>query len=718
MNRIRWSFKSIATKVLAINLFLVVIILVVFLFLSIYYNNKIQKELSQSSIKSLGLLSNTVEKEMKRLRNLMLLCKDEPVFVLSLSNRDQSIFLDNALQASKQLSAIKYALPYAQNVFAYSEINSKFIIANKSIQSKDTFIKYFNRMMDKEESVPDFSSLKDGFHVYSKFILYVMNVQSYGPIIVQIDTAEFKQFINMKNTLLNYSFVVLNHSNQLFIQNMELSQDDLATIIMMSLDGETNYPYQNKKYSVVQKKEPLSGYTYVLFQNADFAGTEYFFKNIIFIASGLFLMLICSAMIILNAVAYRPLKAIARKFATTGKVNEIEVIGQKLNELADENMEMSQKLTIFRTIQHDIALNHLLASTEGIDDTMLETMKQKYVQYVVIAIAMQNSNGDMDRTLAKKADDYFAHTFDGHAINLDPVLKAYILPAGLQRDEIAASVKECFNTSMEDTRVFVGYSDSYNDVLKMRLALEQARERLLETTASVEGDPPLSIYEDENNSGRGSYTINLDSQNMLATVVLNSSPDKIREVLYQLLFSHKPITLRGQMAAYDILASLLRTIISTANIDAEDLSLKLDHERVDYHPEFMYRCLVEDYIQVNHVYKQGSGNLKHQIIKYIHDNYDQNLSLDLLADKFNFSPAYLSTWFKKNVGMNMMEFISKVRIKAAIDILTTDKKLKISEVAFQVGFINVMTFIRQFKQIVGTTPEQYRKNLNQPNKTE
>lgn len=721
MNRIRWSFKSVTTRVLAINLLLVVIILIVFLFLSAYYNDKIQKELSQSSIKSLNIISTSVEKEMNRLKNLMLQCKDEPSFILSLSSNDQAIFLEHALQASKQLSAIKYALPYAQNVFAYSEVNSKFILANDAIATKGTFLKYYNAMMEPEEDVPNFSKLSDGFHVFSNFILYVINVQNYGPIIVEINTAEFNNLINTKNPLLNNSYVVLDQSGQFFIKNMDVTSDELASILVMSLSGDANYSYQNKKYRVVQKKEPLSGYMYILFQHADFAGTQYFFNNIIVIASGLILMIICSVIIILNAAAYRPLNAIARKFVATGKFNEFQVIDQKLSELADENLEMSQKLTVFESIQHDIALNQLLVSTEGVDDVAIEAMKEQYAQYVVITIAMQNMNGEQNRLLAKKTEDYFTRTFNGHTINLDPLLNAYIIPMGLQTEEIAAAIQVCLQVQapLEDTKIFAAYSDIYDDVLQMKLALEQAKTRLLNTKVYIDGEILLSIYEEtEDDRNRGNYTIDLDSQNMLATVVLNADADKIKEMLHQLLFSNKLISLRGQIAIYETLSSLLRIIISTASINAEDLTLKLNHERIDYHPEYMYHCLVEDYSQVNHAYKQGSGDLKQRIIQYIQDNYDQDLSLDLLADQFDFSPAYLSTWFKKNVGMNMTEFISKVRIKAAIQILTTDKKIKISDVTIKVGFSNVMTFIRQFKLIVGTTPEQFRKNLNQANTVE
>lgn len=96
-----------------------------------------------------------------------------------------------------------------------------------------------------------------------------------------------------------------------------------------------------------------------------------------------------------------------------------------------------------------------------------------------------------------------------------------------------------------------------------------------------------------------------------------------------------------------------------------------------------------------------------EIIRYIKDNYNKFISLDLVAQKFQLNPSYLSTYIKKKIGMSFVEYMRILRIGNAKKLLT-ETDMDISEISEVLGFTDTSSFIRYFKKSEETTPKQYR----------
>ena len=97
-----------------------------------------------------------------------------------------------------------------------------------------------------------------------------------------------------------------------------------------------------------------------------------------------------------------------------------------------------------------------------------------------------------------------------------------------------------------------------------------------------------------------------------------------------------------------------------------------------------------------------------EIASYINSNYNENLSLNMIADIFNYSPTYLSKIFKEVTGFTFVEYINNVRIKEASKLLL-NSKLNITEIASRTGYNSLTHFGRVFKKITGYSPLEYRK---------
>ncbi|MBP1993654.1 AraC family transcriptional regulator [Paenibacillus eucommiae] len=97
-----------------------------------------------------------------------------------------------------------------------------------------------------------------------------------------------------------------------------------------------------------------------------------------------------------------------------------------------------------------------------------------------------------------------------------------------------------------------------------------------------------------------------------------------------------------------------------------------------------------------------------KVIRYLYDNYSQDISLEQAADIAHMTPAYFSHMFKKEVGQTFIEFMHEIRIERAMDMIRQNEHT-VTQICFHVGFRNLSHFIRTFKKRTGEAPTAYKK---------
>lgn len=96
---------------------------------------------------------------------------------------------------------------------------------------------------------------------------------------------------------------------------------------------------------------------------------------------------------------------------------------------------------------------------------------------------------------------------------------------------------------------------------------------------------------------------------------------------------------------------------------------------------------------------------------YIDENYDKKISLEDVARHAYISPNYLSSLFKKEMGINFIEYVTEIRLREAKKLLE-DMKYSVVEVAQMVGYKDVGHFCNVFLKKYGVSPTAYRKKQN------
>jgi AraC-like DNA-binding protein len=96
--------------------------------------------------------------------------------------------------------------------------------------------------------------------------------------------------------------------------------------------------------------------------------------------------------------------------------------------------------------------------------------------------------------------------------------------------------------------------------------------------------------------------------------------------------------------------------------------------------------------------------------EYIRERQTEDISLGEVAKAVNTSTFYFCKMFKKVTGLNFTDYLSRLRIEKAKNLLL-NPNLRISEIAYEVGFQSLTHFNRVFKRIIGQSPTQYRSQL-------
>lgn len=105
------------------------------------------------------------------------------------------------------------------------------------------------------------------------------------------------------------------------------------------------------------------------------------------------------------------------------------------------------------------------------------------------------------------------------------------------------------------------------------------------------------------------------------------------------------------------------------------------------------------------------NKLIQKIVRYIDEQYmNSNLGLALIASNFNISEGYVSTIFKGNMGINFADYVEKVRIDSACNLLENSNDT-INTISEKVGYNSVQSFRRAFKKVKGISPKELR-NMN------
>ncbi|MEC0242374.1 cache domain-containing protein [Paenibacillus dokdonensis] len=237
----------------------------------------------------------------------------------------------------------------------------------------------------------------------------------------------------------------------------------------------------------------------------------------------------------------------------------------------------------------------------------------------------------------------------------------------------------------------------------------------------IKGGGTIIYFQDITNVD-SHYYYPIDIEVQLINFVRSGDTDhalKLLDTIYMMNFESGSITPElGRCLFFNITSTFLKIINATGTDQNDILGPEFDlvkdvfsfetaegmHNRMKKLYEMLAESLVTD--RTDH-----SAALLQDMSQFLEEHItDANMGLGMIADRFDMTPQYVSTFYKKQSGMNLSDYIVRKRIELAKQHMC-DKDLTNVQIAQLVGYTSDVVFIRAFKKIEGVTPGRYRENM-------
>ncbi|MCX7796594.1 MAG: response regulator [bacterium] len=149
---------------------------------------------------------------------------------------------------------------------------------------------------------------------------------------------------------------------------------------------------------------------------------------------------------------------------------------------------------------------------------------------------------------------------------------------------------------------------------------------------------------------------------------------------------------------YDVKGYLLKPIDNEALMEIlRKLKIMLDSEKKLYRERFLLPK--EPLTQEEIVFL---------VREFIKENYTENINLNFIAERFNYSVSYLSRIFSQYTGISPYRYLIELRINRAKHLLQNHRELSIKQIGELVGYPDQGYFSRIFKRFTGKSPQEFR----------
>ena len=166
------------------------------------------------------------------------------------------------------------------------------------------------------------------------------------------------------------------------------------------------------------------------------------------------------------------------------------------------------------------------------------------------------------------------------------------------------------------------------------------------------------------------------------------------------------------------LIQMVNTVLMKNNIEAHELFVNTEYEtyrkmslkNYDNYMEFCKYLLQKAYSYIDYVRENTS--IVEVVKKYIEEHYNEEISRNELAGIVYLNADYLARLFKKEEGISITDYVIRMRIKKASELLQYSE-ISINEIAMKVGYDNFSYFSRLCKKMLGCSPKDYRKKAKE-----
>lgn len=262
-----------------------------------------------------------------------------------------------------------------------------------------------------------------------------------------------------------------------------------------------------------------------------------------------------------------------------------------------------------------------------------------------------------------------------------------------------------------------GIGRSYSGLEDLKKSYNEAVQAV-EYAKSIEGGQVIHISDLQDEETRREYPLK-ERNAFLAAIRMGDRVKALEqlEILMNLLFRYGSETDKLlKVRIYELLGTMIESAMAGGgDVDRLlELSEKLFSESSIIRSqaqliEWLKSRTIEIIEVVSFSHSNRSKNIVRKAKDYINEHFSEAISVKDVADAVCISESYFKSIFKKNSGFSYSEYLTKVRMDQAMELLITTEK-SVTEIAMDVGYQTPNSFSSLFKREIGLTPTQYKSS--------
>lgn len=724
------------------------------IFSSIYVDN-VYSQLEKSNFNNIERLTTEFDNIFFQLRKLNIDLTSSPEITSYLYS--DSIDNYNLIKADRMLKTYTSTNPYLYSLILYNKNYVFPTYAGKNGINIDQFITNKNIHPDNSSNLDMvFSKCEQRFYAAHPFemlsIIFtdfsVIGNRYDNAVIMTLDTQAINKNLLSKNdgtTIVTDNSGKVVFSSDYSLLGSSVGEESYFKTVIGDKDSNGGFKWKSSKdLKIVTFNRSLLSDLYVInFKSYPGINVATNKKLYVFIIICLVITFIyCIISFFLSKLIYSPINKITQMFSsfrdkdTSYEEGEISLITNVFSNTLEhlKTLELTSKNKNIK-LKENFLRNAL--TTCSISDTMKKEMKNYdfnivFLNLIPIAIKIDDiykidssETYVYETTLYKTIPELLNKDFNCEIVNLFNGELIFFLNFKNQAEYNLDSLLLVLNKIKEVTSqtlhisFTMGIGSTINSIDECKTAYLKAIDMVNHRFVLGLGKIIHEKYLEDNISSIYSYPLEIENK-LLTSIRLNDETAYLYnlDLLFELI---KNFTYSAVMSIlFQVTSTCLKTINESIgrnnnkeilNFDGLDSIFNklqtLEDTKIYLIDMFHnYQSIKED---ANSIKNNKHFNLVNKMQEYIiHNYYNSNLCVEVIAQKTGYAPYYFSKIFKDISGVNINDYIKHIRIENAKELLA-NTNLKIPDVCEKVGCINISSFYVMFKKVVGLSPAAYRE---------
>lgn len=489
----------------------------------------------------------------------------------------------------------------------------------------------------------------------------------------------------------------------------------------------------DESYVSSQYHSPQTGYVYTAYipeslrfvEKIGAINRELFLTTLlVFLVSGVVIS-------VLMRMNYFPIRKLKEKASSLGNLhsknkqeNSLETISTTLDYLSNQNLYLADKLKSSAAAIKSGRIYHLLTGHyRSREDFNMDTedLNMGYInnRFFVAMVQVHGYVEDYD-SLALCIQKFLSQTMECF-YTFTPEPDKIIFIQGIEENFLIEDQVESVLRKLRieirqkfSLDITIGVGNSYSGTLSIPRSYLEAKSAL--DYRFVKGNGTVILYQTLQQQEHNTVAYPKHALEQLRNALACRDKHKIHDWVCILADNMEKKNLplfAAKGICFDIISIFMETAapLQTLLPDGTDPSDLMNMETVDDVIGLIQRLNWQAAELPRETEKQNSDILLDDLKQYIRNNCLRcEFSIQETAEHFHMLLPNLSQFFKEKTGGNILDYSTHIRMQKAKDLLA-DSKLTLKDISQQVGYYNVSSFIRRFKQIEGMTPGDYRKYL-------